>query len=69
VLKQSEENRYWDMGMEGVQEQEMKVSRRIEGLARLILMQRVSVSTDRYVTSCGLHDSFISKRSDHRHDS
>jgi len=36
--------------MEGVQEQKMKVSQRIEGLARLILVQRVSILTDRYLS-------------------
>jgi len=46
VLKQSEESRvlleeaYWYVGMEEVQEQEMKVSRWIEELAWLILVQR-----------------------------
>jgi len=56
VLRQSEENRvlfkkgYWNVGMEEVQEQEMKVSRRIEGLAQLILVQRVSVLTNRYMS-------------------
>jgi len=40
------------VGMEKVQEQEMNVSRRIEGLARLILVRRVrvSVSTNRYIS-------------------
>jgi len=56
VLKQSEkkevllEEVYWHVEMEEVQEQEMKVSRQIEGLARLILVQRVSVSTNRYIS-------------------
>jgi len=54
-VKQSEESRvllkeaYWHVGMEEVQEQEMKVSRRIKRLVRLILVQRVSVSTNRVI--------------------
>jgi len=56
VSKRSEENRalleeaYWNVGMEEAQELEMKVSRRIEKFVRLILMQRVSVSTNRYIS-------------------
>jgi len=71
VSRQSEESRvlleegYWDVGMEEVQEQEMKVSRQIEGLAQLILMQRVSVLTNcnmrRSVSRCVNYEAVLAR--------
>jgi len=71
VLRQSEESRvfleegYWDVGMEKVQKQEMKMSQRIEGLAQLVLVQRVSVLTNCYMSrpvSCVNYEAVLARR-------
>jgi len=40
---------YWNVRTEEVREQRKKVSQRIEGLAQLIRVQRVSLSMNHYV--------------------